>query len=259
MQRLARLSAFFPCAIAVTSHQVRRYEYWGLQVTGRTAPDAMGAKLPEAYAYDGVGRFSVGAQSLTGSGLNVEWTTDMIRDTRHSTQVLKGQYRVLNGHQRYVVPDLMQKQAMTAVECVSAVKPDAVFALLLKDYPNLKTPLTAEVQAKIHDFYLAALAVAADAGAVEALAAPLVKELMGDPHYISLPYWWRIAEKFIDATLDHPNTKTFAKRSVVEAVERVTKILYNTYNDLPWASDDMVNPATNDVCAIRAVHEAGMW
>jgi hypothetical protein len=255
MQRV--LSAAPRRALAV---QMRRYEYWGITVSARTAPSAQGDQLPGLMNDAVAMKCDSDAQYLTGGNYNAAFSDEQMYDVAKCVNRNARTHAFHVGVQTYNVDPVNAKEVEVTLEAWEGLGAEktAVWEKVFKSYPSLKKPLDEETLAEFVAFYTAAIASAEDEKAVAALAAPFVKK-MATTKFISATYWWRFAEAIMDTLCDAPMQPRHTKRSVRLVVERVTKISKNTINDWDWASDDMVNPYTTDVCGHRSTHEAGFW
>lgn len=246
--------------------QRRHVEYWGSSVTGRTQPFAQGDMLPRVdNTRHAINRPSAAAASLTGNHLGIAYDSSNIFSVEAYSRLEKEHYQPLRGVARYKVEPISEtdgpetRRLMEQLESGMEVGIDtAWWGAVLKDFPSLKTPCTAEFRAEFADFYKHALDVAHDEPAVTTLARPFVRRQM-QVNFICFPMFWRIAEKLADALVKAAEGRRHERRVCRVAVERVTKIALNTIEDEPWAHQDTTSPLLFDVSNFRAWHEAGNW
>lgn len=246
--------------------QRRKMEYWGSSVTGRTQPYAQGDMLPRVdNTHHVINKSSAAAASLTGSHLGIAYDESNIFSVEGYSKIEKEHYQPLRGISRYKVEPISEGDGPKTRLLMEQLERDLVLRLddawwgaVLKDFPSLKNPCTAEFKTEFAEFYKAALDVAHNELAVTALAVPFVRHQM-QVNFISFPMFWRIAEKLADALVRAAEGRRYESRIARIAVERVTKILLNTIADEPWAHNDTTNPLFFDVSNFRAWHEAGNW
>jgi len=242
-----------PAALAT-----RHYEYPGVGVTSRSQPYAWGDKLPDTNNYSAINARDKDSMYLTGSHENPAYTIDMICSTEADVGRMSQRYSNFRGHTKYALDPVTDRQCEAAAELLAATDVTKVWAAVLKDYPSLKTPLDEPTQKTIIDFYAKTLPKAQDEAFVASLALPLMRRML-EEKCLSQPYWWRFQEHIAAQMTTQSARGGFQNRAVHLVTERVTKILYNQFNELPWASDDYVAPHMMDICGNRAFHQAGFW
>lgn len=252
---------------AALTTQVRRIEYWGVAVTGRTQPYAQGDMLPRLdNMKHAVNAPSAAAASLTGNQNGIAYDTSNIFSVEGYGAVEKAHYQVLRGIDRYKIEPLQEKEGAAAAALMRELMAPEVEASLdylwwgrvLKDFPSLKKPATKAFRTSWEDFFMTSLAVAHLDAEVTAVARPFLRTQM-QVNFISHAMVWRIAERLGDALEAAPQVSRYEKRASRMAVERVTKLMLNTIADEPWAHADATSPLFYDVSNFRAWHEAGNW
>jgi len=125
-------------------------------------------------------------------------------------------------------------------------------------YPSLRKPFDASLRSQWEETMLLLFKKAVDENELHQISKPFVLEML-ETKYISIHYYWRIAEAFMDTIETQPQITNFTKKSVRLVVERVFKVMQNTFADQPWSCEDATDPHHMDLTGHRAVVEAGYW
>lgn len=252
-----RVAAAAVVAVPHALAPLRRFEYPAVGMSFRSPDHARGEQLNSTYEKTTVAQRDAQAAYLTGSPDSVAYDAETMYNPEADVHKLARKYAAFRGHTKYVLDPVADKQISTAVELFEKADKDAVWAAVLKDYPSLKTPLDDATRAKIMGLFAKGIPQVMDDKAVAEMCAPVVRELL-ETKQIHYPLWWRFQEKLAEAMIAN-GQGSYHSRSVNLVTERFMKTLLNTWNDLPWASEEYVSPIYTDVCGTRQCTEAGMW
>ncbi|KAK7195504.1 NADH-ubiquinone oxidoreductase complex I subunit [Novymonas esmeraldas] len=251
-------------ALGSLSVQQRFLEYWGSGVTGRTQPYAQGDMIPRVdNMRHVVHKASGAAASVTGDPNGIAYDASNIFHAEGFSRLEKEHYQPLRGIATHKVEPLPPHIGNDVTALLKDMAEDGVleqhwWARVLKDFPSLKTPCTAEFKSAWNDFYIEACGVAHDDEAVKTLGRPFMRTQM-QKNFISYAMVWRLAERLCDAFDTAPDITPYEKRGGRLAVERVTKLLLDTIAEEPWACLETTSPLNVDITNFRAWHEAGNW
>ena len=256
----AAVAGVASAATALQRVAVRRFEYPALGMSWRTPKHAQGEQLASTYEWGMIKDRDPDARALTGNADLTAYDAATMYSPEADVAKLSQKYSYMKGHTQYALDYCNARQVTVASELFAKCDKGAMWAALLKDYPSLATPLDDETKAKIVDMYTKGLPlVMSEPDAVMALCLPVVRELL-ETKCLSQPYWWRIQEKAVAAMCaEGCAAGVYDQRAAHLVTERFTKLLYNTWKELPWASEDYVSPLMTDVCGARVWTEAGHW
>ncbi|KAG5473444.1 hypothetical protein LSCM4_03511 [Leishmania orientalis] len=252
------------CGLGSLTVQQRFAEYWGSGVTGRTQPYAQGDMIPRVdNMRHPVRKATSTAASLTGNPCGIAYDTSNIFHVEGFSPLEKEHYQSLRGSTTHKVEPLslhIGKDVMALLKELSeeGVLEEHWWTRVVKDFPSMKTPCTAELKSAWEKFYTEASGVAHDNEAVKALSKPFLQTQM-QRNYISYAMVWRLAECLCDAFESAPDVTAYEKRAGRLVVERVTKLMLDTIADEPWAHQETTSPLHVDISNFRAWHEAGYW
>ena len=243
---------------AVLRTSIRHYEYPGVGITQKAPVHARGEQIPSTYEWTQVSqRDGAAAFAQTGESTSVAYDADTMYNPQAEVAKLSKKYSAFKGHQKYVLNDVTNKQVQIAVTLLEKTDKEAVWAALFTDYPSLKEVLDEETKTTMMNLYESGIANASDTAMCSELAAPIVRDLL-ERKCFPQPYWWRFHEKLVlGMSAKGVSDGTFHVRTANLVAERFTKTLYNTFNELPWASDEYVSPLFYDVCGARQCVESG--
>lgn len=254
--RSAALLAASPLGV-----QRRNFEYWGLHIGPRTQPYALGEKVSASFNATGVLAVDNDALYLTGNNCGIGYNQEQMFDTTAELDRLRKHQLFYPFQDKYVLHPVTEEECAAVVKLIDVMGPKGVsgtFRRLFKDYPSLAKPFDDATQAAVVNFFRDVIAVGHDEKAVATKASPFVMELY-EQKFISWTYWWRIAEKLMDQIETLQETRNYETRCTRMVIERVTKIIYNSFADLPWAHAELTSPYHFDICTYRAYHDLGLW
>ena len=156
------------------------------------------------------------------------------------------------------VDPAMTVRVVTLLEGMTSAQTDAIWENLFKSAPNLRKPMTAEVQTQFVDFYMGMCKLADNEKAMSNLASSFVIENL-EQRFITQAYWWRIHDAFVAAVMKIPSMRPYEATAVKLVLEAVTKTSLNTLADQPWATQDFTSSQFADYNSARIVHDAGFW
>ncbi|KAG5490488.1 hypothetical protein JKF63_00608 [Porcisia hertigi] len=252
------------CGLGCPRIQKRFLEYWGSGVTGRTQPYAQGDMLPRLdNMRNAVKKASSAGASLTGNPAGIAYDASNIFHVEGFSALEKEHYQSLRGattHKVEPLPPHIGKDVMAVLRDMSedATLEEHWWARVVRDFPSMKKPCTAEFKSAWEKFYAQATGVAHDDGAVKAIGRPFLQTQM-QSNFISYAMVWRLAERLCDAFDTAPGLTVHERRGGRLAVERVTKLMLDTIADEPWAHQETTSPLNVDISNFRAWHEAGNW
>lgn len=239
-------------------------ERWIFGISRATQPYCKGDMLPrlenEAYTTQTSGA----SAAQTGNPSLPLYDTETMFNVVETTDLERKQYNLFKGVSNYKIEPVGEGEEITTLAIIARMesekKLDELFwGRLLKDFPSLKKPFTADLKAEFLQFYKSAIAVVHDEKAVTELGQPFIAK-QWETNYINPQTFWRISEKLADS-LDSFQSEhnRYEKRAARAVVERVTKITHNSLNNLKWVHNEVTDPNFMNMTSLRAWHEAGFW
>eukprot|EP00760_Papus_ankaliazontas_P014991 PhM_4_TR1621/c0_g1_i1/m.81367 len=237
--------------------QRRYYEYWGMGITNRVQPYTRGYNKPKTFNEARLETSDLDSMYLTGSYQHVPIDAETFGTPEEQFKNARA-YKFYRGVDKFILPEIRERQKTLGVQYLNnEVKDEDVFAVLLRDFPALATPLDAATQTRIMGVIREAAAFVDDAKTVDTMTEPVASELY-ETKFFTQPYWFRVHESIMEVVDSQAPTKDIAL-SVRILSERIAKIISNTQLSKPWMHETGSNPMTMELQAHRAVVEAGFW